>query len=442
MKLSRGQKYDMEFDVHRIALYSTVAREHQHKSKKQRLYLHLDMNCFYAQVEQKAFNLYGLPIAMGGWRRPDGTPRGIVVTASYEARQLGIKTAMSAFEAYQICPYIIFLQVDYEKYRGISRRLREILDDFSPEIEKYSLDEYFLDVSFLLGRSSDEIHTFVVKLKAAIYDDLGLVCSVGVAYSKTYAKLASGLKKPNGHVLVLHPDDTAQHLFPLQLDEVWGIGKRRFMKLEGQGIRTIADAFKIGVVPFKKLFGEMQGKLFYEIVTGRDKAKILDVENYVPDEVSYMHTFSDWAVVLDEIEGELVKAVRRVCYRMRGYQRKAKKWSCHIRYQDTTWQGDTFVFTTSGYTNLDKYVRDELLPEAMHRVRVAIKNGHKIRGIGLSTVNMVQIDQLELFFQEEDRIRRLSRAADCVNNVYGVDTVDYAAARNGVKGKTHFVDRK
>ena len=441
MKLSRGKEYDLEHDVHRITLYSTVAREHQHTRAKKRLYLHLDMNCFYAQVEQRAHNLYGLPLAMGGWRKPDGTPRGIVATASYEARNLGIKTAMSAFEAYQICPYVLFMQIDYEKYKGISRRLRELLEDFSPEIEKYSMDEYFMDVSFLLGRPREYVDNFVHKVKKAIYDDLGLVCSVGVAYSKTYSKLASDLKKPNGHVLVLHPDDAAEHLMPLKLDEVWGIGRRRYQRLIDVGILTIADAFRMGPNPFVKLFGPLQGKLFHEIVTGQDQAKILDNDNHVPDEVSYMHTFSDWTVRIDEVQGELVKAVRRVCYRMRGYRRKSSKWACHIRFQDVTWQGQTFVFTTAGHTNLDKYVIEAMMPMALYRVSMALKQGHKIRGVGLHTIDMLQVDQLDLFFQEDERFLNISRAADCINNVYGIDTIDYASAQNGVKGKTHFTKR-
>src|SRR6056297_460178 len=153
-------EYDLEQDVHRITLYSTVAKDHQHISGKSRLYLHLDMNCFYAQVEQRAYNLYGFPLAMGGWRKPDGTARGIVATASYEARSLGIKTAMSAFEASQICPYLVFKQIDYSKYAEIGRRLREILDTFSPEVEKYSMDEYFMDITFLLRKSRSQLEAY------------------------------------------------------------------------------------------------------------------------------------------------------------------------------------------------------------------------------------------------------------------------------------------
>lgn len=441
MKLNKEHKYDTEKDVHRITLYSTVAREHQHVSMKKRLYLHMDMNCFYAQVEQRAYNLYGLPLAMGGWRRPDGTVRGIVATASYEARKLGIETAMSAYEAARICPYLIFMQIDYDRYQGISRDLQRILEDFSPDVEKYSMDEYFLDVTFLAKRGRTEIAAYGNKMKNAIYRELGLVCSVGIATSKTYAKLASGRRKPDGLMLILNPDDAAEHLFPLSLKKVWGIGSRRYAKLERMGLKTIADAFRYGVGPFQKLFGEMHGKLFYEIVTGRDRAKVLDHTEHIPDEVSYMHTFSDWTVDTEQVKGEVSRAVRNVCYRLRGYKRKARKWGFHLRYQDAQWQGDTVVFVTDGYTNLDDYVLRKCLPIAMNLMKGALMRGERFRGVGIHTIEMAHTDQIELFFQEDDGIRQLYTAVDLVNNVYGKNTIDRAASLCAVPGKTHFVER-
>lgn len=441
MDLKTPHRYDVEKDVHRITLYSTVAREHQHSSRRKRLYLHLDMNCFYAQVEQKAYNLYGFPLAMGGWRKPDGTPRGIVATASYEARQLGIRTAMSAFEATQICPYLIFMQIDYDRYSEISRELKSILDGFAPDVEKYSMDEYFMDITFLLGKSRNEIGAFALRLKKRIYNLLGLVCSVGIATSKTYSKLASGLQKPDGCTLLLSSDDIAGRLFHLPLDEVWGIGSRRYRKLRKYGLNTIADAFHRGPGPFRKLFGPMQGQLFYEIVTGRDRARILHNENHVPDEVSYMHTFSDWSTDLQQIQGEVVKAIRNVCYRLRGYNRKARKWGVHIRYQDSEWNGINIAFVTDGYTNLDDYIVEQGLPGVMRRVRKALSDGYRIRGIGFYTIEMIHSDQLELFFQEKEELRLLYRASDLINNTYGIGTVQKAAAAFGVPGKTHFTER-
>lgn len=441
MDPNRPFTYDTDQDVHRITLYSTVARDHQHRDFRRRLTLHLDMNCFYAQVEQRAYNLYGLPLAMGGWRKPNGTARGIVATASYEARKLGVKTAMSAFEASQLCPYLVFMQIDYDKYKGISRQLRAILDTFSPQVEKYSMDEYFMDVTFLLRRGRQAVEAYVRDLKEEVYQQTGLVASVGVATSKTYAKLASDLRKPDGMMVLLTPDDAAQHLFELPLNEVWGIGSRRYKRLLSWGLQTIADAHKAGPVPFKRIFGEMQGQLFYEIVTGRDRAKVLENDHHVPDEVSYMHTFSDWTVEADQVKGEMIKAVRKVAYRLRGYQRKAHQWACHIRFQEAQWEGTTFAFQTDGYTNLDDYILKACLPKAMRLVEQALRKGQKIRGVGLHTIEMRHHDQLEIFFQEDDRMRGLYRATDCLNNLYGADTVRKAATDHGVPGNTHFVNR-
>jgi len=439
--INRPHNYDLEQDVHRITFYSSVAKGHQHRSLRPRLYLHLDMNCFYAQVEQRAYNLYGLPLAMGGWRKPDGTPRGIVATASYEARRLGIKTAMSAFEAHQLCPYLVFMQIDYDKYKGISAHLKEIMDDFAPDVEKYSMDEYFMDVTFLRRRSRQAVACFVSGLKQRIYNELGLVCSVGVAFSKTYSKLASDLRKPNGEIFVLNQDDAARHLYPLCLDEIWGIGRRRFARLQHHGITTIADAMKQGPGVFQRIFGEMQGRLFYEMAAGQDKARVLDNSDHVPDEVSYMHTFSDWTVNTGQVRGEIVKAVRQVCYRLRGYNRKARKWACHIRYQDVSWDGITFPFNTPGYTNLDDYVLESCLPAAIRILKRALRGGQKIRGIGLHTIEMQQVEQLELFFTEDEKMQRLYYATDAINNHYGKQAVVKGAVKNAVPGKTHFVNR-
>ena len=157
--------YDLNRNVHRITLYNTIAADQQHRSMRPRLYLHLDMNCFYAQVEQVSYGLFGMPVIVGGWRKEDGTPRGIVATSSYEARKLGIKTAMSAFEATQICPYILFMQVHYEKYQAISRDIRAILERYAPDVEGYSMDEFFLDITFMLKRPRGETEAMAMRLK-------------------------------------------------------------------------------------------------------------------------------------------------------------------------------------------------------------------------------------------------------------------------------------
>lgn len=434
--------YDLARNVHRITLYNTVAAAQQHLSARPRLYLHLDLNCFYAQVEQMSYNLYGIPLIIGGWRKENGIPRGICATSSYEARKLGIKTAMSALEAQQLCPFVVMLRVHYEKYQAVSKQLIDVLKDFAPDIESYSMDEFFMDVSFLQRRKPEEIAYFGNRLRNAVYRRTGLVCSVGISYSKTYAKLSSDLHKPNGMTMVLNEEDAREKLFPLSLKEVWGIGSRRFAKLEAQHVHTIDDAVRRGPGVFQRLFGNYFGKMLFETVTGKDRAMVLtEQEAHIPKEVGYMHTFSDWTIDPTRIDGEIAAAVRMLCYRMRGYGRRARLYAGHIRFQDVTWKGINFRFTTPGLTNLDDYVLPACLEIAQPLIARFIAEGHRIRGIGLNTLELDASRQLEIFFQEDEKLHSLCYAVDQINNRYGLQTLLRGADHHKVEGNTHFLER-
>ena len=434
--------YDLARNVHRITLYSTVAGAQQHLSTRPRLYLHLDLNCFYAQVEQMSYNLYGIPLIIGGWRKENGIPRGICATSSYEARTLGIKTAMSAFEAQQLCPFVVMLRVHYEKYQAVSKQLISVLQDFAPDIESYSMDEFFMDISFLQRRKPEEIAYFGNRLRNEVYRQTGLVCSVGISYSKTYAKLASDLHKPNGMTMVLNDEDAIQKLHPLSLKEVWGIGSRRFAKLEAQHVHTIEDAVRRGPGVFQRLFGSYFGKMLFETVTGKDRAMVLTEQgNHIPKEVSYMHTFSDWTIDPARIDGEIATAVRMLCYRMRGYGRRARLYTGYIRFQDVTWKGIAFRFTTDGFTNLDDYVLPACLHIARPLITYFLTEGHRIRGIGLNTLELDSSRQLDLFFHEDEKLHNLCFAIDHINNRYGLQTLLRGADHHKVEGNTHFLER-
>lgn len=436
------EAYDLTRNVHRITLYNTIASTQQHPgNKRPRLYLHLDMNCFYAQVEQQCYELFGIPVIVGGWRRDNGIPRGIVATSSYEARAFGIRTGTSHLEAQQLCPYVVPLQVHWDKYQAISREVARILTRYAPDVEKYSSDESFLDISYMLGSPREEIKALGARLKNEVYRRIRLICSVGVSYSKTYAKLASDLIKPDGLTLVLSPEEAESTIYPLALDEVWGIGSKRFAKLKGEGMETISDAVERGPGAFQKLFGAYFGRMLWETATGKDCARVLDNSNHVPREVTYMHTFSDWSVNLQRIRGEIARAVRQICYRLRGYNRKAEKFGGYIRFQDVDWEGVSFAFNTPGLTNIDDYVLPACLQAAFPLIRRFLREGHRIRGIGLHTIDLGESGQLELFFREDEKLRRLYCAIDRINNRFGLDTVMQASTRYAVEGKTHFLER-
>lgn len=433
--------YSPEDNVHHITLYNTIASDQQHAGDKERLYLHLDMNCFYAQVEQMAYNLFGFPLIIGGWRKDDGTPRGIVATASYEARKFGIKTGVSALEADRLCPFLLMMKVDYRKYRAISRQLQDILNDFSPVMEKYSMDEYFLDITFLLDKSREELRAFSRRLKNEIYRQTGLVCSTGISYSKTYAKLSSDLEKPNGITLVLNEADASERLYPLKLNEVWGIGSRRYAKISNEGIITIGDGIRHGYQVFQKLFGDYFGKMLWRTLAGKDRAMVLDKPDYIPKQVGYGHTFSDWTLDAEKVRGEIAKALSKICYRLRAYDRRARKFGGFIKFQDSEWEGVPFTFCTPGYTNLDHYVYRACLEKAMKLVRHIARRGIRMRAVRFWTEETDASSQLSLFFREDEQLGELHRAVDRINNYYGQGTIERASIYDYVRGHTHFKER-
>jgi len=441
MKNINPGAYDVDTGVHKITDYRCVSADMQHTSMAERLYLHLDMNCFYAQVEQLSYNLYGLPIYIGGWYKPDGTPRGIVATSSYEARALGVKTAMSAFEAEQICPYLIGLQADYEKYRGMSYLVEQILGEFAMDVEKYSMDEYFIDVNFMVDAPRQEITQYCIKLKERLYEELHLVCSVGVARSKTYAKLASDLQKPNGLAIIFDKQDEQQRIHPLDLDEVWGIGNRRYAKLKKQGLKTIKEGIDRGYPLFQQQFGKYFGKIVWEMIAGKDRARVLTEEPPPPELLNYMHTFSDWTKNPDRVAGEIMKGVYQLCYRMRGYNAKAHRYFCYLRVQSQEWSGPKFKFNTAGSTNLDDYVYSECIKESTPVLKRLLENGFAIRGIGIGTRKLDEPNQKELFFNEDPKTLQYYLAQDAINNEYGKGTIQKASMKYGVQGKTHFLER-
>ena len=126
---------------------------------------------------------------------------------------------------------------------------------------------------------------------------------------------------------------------------------------------------------------------------------------------------------------------------MRGYRRKARRFGCYLRFQNAEWQGTSFAFSTPGYTHIDEYVMDACIPVAVELLRQARREGHTFRGVGLHTIDMVPGDQLEIFFREDDRLGRLYRSIDTINNTYGRQAVVKGAVKDGVPGKTHFVNR-
>lgn len=434
--------YNPDEDVHKITDYRCVSRDMQHNSIKERLYLHLDMNCFYAQVEQQCFKLHGLPVYIGGWYKGEkGIPRGIVATSSYEARAFGIKTGMSAYEAEQLCPYLIGLQADYEKYKGVSALIEDVLHDFAPTVEKYSMDEYFLDINFLKDKPREEIRRYGADLRNLIYREIGLVCSIGISFSKTYSKLASDINKPDGLTLILNKKEAAEVFGPLPLDEVWGIGRKRYAKLKAKGLKTISDGIQRGYRLFQDLFGKYFGKIMYEMIAGKDRAKVLTEQLSTKEQVHYNHTFSAQTDDPIQVRGEMMRGIARLGYRMRAYGIRARNYFCFIGIQHKDHKGIGFRFSTDGFTNLDDYIHYECFKKGKPKINNLLKAGYALRRMSVGTVKVDHSSQQELFFTEDPRLRNFHYVQDYINNTYGNKTITKASIMDSVPGKTHFLER-
>ncbi|MFU0801317.1 MAG: DNA polymerase IV [Xylanivirga thermophila] len=195
--------------------------------------IHVDMDAFYASIEQRDNTFFrNKPIVVGG--HPDG--RGVVSTASYEARKFGIHSAMPARRARELCPGAIFLPVNMEKYKNVSEQIQNIFKDYTYTIEPISIDEAFLD----MGEQHRDVISTAQEIKNRIYDELNLTASVGISYNKFLAKLASDMEKPNGFTVITLKD--AKKILPtLPVRKIWGVGVKTEKELNDIGIFTIED---------------------------------------------------------------------------------------------------------------------------------------------------------------------------------------------------------
>lgn len=261
--------------------------------------LHIDMDAFYASIEQRDNpNLRGKPIAVGG-----GGIRGVVATASYEARKFGVHSAMSGYRARQLCPQIIFVPSRFDVYGQVSRQIRAIFEEYTDLIEPLSLDEAYLDVT--TNKKAEPIATVLAQqIMDQIYEETQLTCSAGVSYCKFIAKIASDLKKPNG-LTVIKPHQAIEFLETLPVEKFHGVGKVTAAKMQSLGLKTGADLKKLSKLELAQRFGKV-GRFYYNIVRGIDNRpvntnrirKSLAVERTFRDDLS---TFNEIVVVLDPI---------------------------------------------------------------------------------------------------------------------------------------------
>jgi DNA polymerase-4 len=288
--------------------------------------LHIDMDAFFSSVEQKRHpELVSKPIVVGGGGDP--TKRGVVSTASYEARKFGIHSAMPLRTAYKLCPDAVFLPVDYEEYSRVSGRIKEILREFTPIIEDVGIDEAFLDISSI-DKPSEEI---AKKIKRRIKDETDLTCSIGIAPNKLLAKMASDMQKPDGFTII-KDEDVESHIWPLPARKLWGVGPKTETYLKEMGIKTIGELASLSLDRLIEEFGQSYGNYLYEASRGMDESPL--ITHWEPKSISRETTFQrdvdNWQVIAKTLV-ELTKEVV-ISMKEEGYQ--GRTITVKVRFSD------------------------------------------------------------------------------------------------------------
>lgn len=251
----------------------------------QRKIIHIDADCFYAAVEVRDNPaLRGLPIAVGG----NADRRGVIATASYEARKFGIHSAMASATALKRCPQLILVPGRMAAYREASRQMREIFNEYTDLIEPLSLDEAFLDVSNC-EQCKGSATLIAREIRQRIADTIGITVSAGIAPNKFIAKVASDWNKPDGQTVVT-PDEVKAFLHDLPVKKIWGVGKVTAARLAKQGIKSCADVRRYSLFDFVQLFGNF-GDHIYKLAHGEDNRPV--VSEWRRKSVSVENTYAE-----------------------------------------------------------------------------------------------------------------------------------------------------
>ncbi|MFO7555262.1 MAG: DNA polymerase IV [Desulfobacterales bacterium] len=356
--------------------------------------IHLDMDAFYPSVEVLDNPaLKGKPVIVGG-----GEERGVVSSASYEARKFGVHSAQPVAKAKRLCPDGIFLPVRMSRYQEVSKQVFEIFLRFTPLVEPLSIDEAFLDVTGsirLFGRPEN----VAKKIKQIISAETGLTISAGVAPSKFVAKIASDIDKPDG-LTVVHSDGVRDFLDPLPIKKMWGVGKVTQLVLNRLNIHTFRDLRQTPVKVLEKRFGK-QGAKIHLLAMGVDERDV--IPEHEVKSIGHEQTYSQDIISLDAAQKELLALGNKVARRLRHKGLKGKTVTLKVKYFD-------FVQVTRSAT-LPESTDDgsEIYSLACHLLKKTevTKKPIRLLGISLSQLSFLgSRTQLSLFDQDRSSQKR------------------------------------
>jgi DNA polymerase-4 len=372
-----------------------------------RCIFHIDLDAFFVSVEQVLNpELKGKPVIVGG----DPESRGVVASASYEARPFGIHAGMPSSKARRLCPQAIFIRAHFSLYREASAKFMDILADFSPNIEPLGFEEAYLDVTGCVEPYGSP-HQMALAIKERINKELKLTASVGIGTCKVVAKIASTLCKPDG-LLEIAPGEERAFLNPLPIAKLPGVGERTEQSLKEMGITTIGELASLPLDAITKRFGAM-GAVLHSYARGID-----DREVEPPGEaksISQQLTFARDTLDRNFLEANLHNLCQEVCQELRSQNKKAKCVAIRVRYADfKTITRQVTLKEASDVTQVVFATAQQLLSKTL------TKQGKPIRLLGIRVSSLVgEEKQLPMFDSRTEKPERLDKAIDKIRSKYG-----------------------
>jgi DNA polymerase IV len=376
-----------------------------HHRRPDEPFLHVDLDAFYASVEVlKDPSLAGKPVVVGS-----SASRGVVMSASYEARRRGLHSAMPSVRARRLCPEAVFVPPDFDSYRAYSNRFREVLLAHTPAVEPLALDEAFLDVSgatMLFGEPSE----IGARIRAMVTEELSLTASVGVARNKLVAKLASTRAKPDG-LLHVPAGSTLEFLHPLPVDALWGVGGKTGETLRRLGIRTIGELARTPEAILDRVLGEGHARSLHLLANGEDGRGVVPFE--APKSVSHEETYATDLDDPQEIRRQLLALSHRVAERLRadGYRTRTVTVKFRLASFTTLTRSRTLPDATDLAADVYRTATElfEALPTARRRFRL----------LGVAATGLVPAGAEQLAIARAGRWDEAERALDRVHRRFG-----------------------
>lgn len=378
-----------------------------------RTILHIDMDAFYAAVEQRDNPEFrGKPVIVGAAPRM-GRGRGVVSAASYEARKYGIHSAQPISRAYRLCPNGIFLPVRGSRYVSVSKKIMDIFHEYTPLVQAISLDEAFLDLTGTerLFGPAEEVGK---DIKGRILAQEQLTASVGIGPNKLIAKIASDLEKPDGFVVV-QPGKEREFLAPLPVGKLWGIGKKMEEKLAALGIKTVGE---LAAFPKQTLL-DTAGKIgsdLWKYARGMDKNPVIpdSKAKSVSNEITFPKDVSDPSRILET----LLRLSEKVGYRLRTHEWIGKTVTLKVRFEDFS--------TIVRHKTLPKpiYMSEAIYTEVYYLYEnLEVHQPIRLLGVGVTQLSSAGEQQMALFGEEDEKRKKVTQAVDVLKKKFGTDII-------------------